>query len=318
MLRAERSAPVDGRGAPPVPERARRGLLGRARNRRAVFQRRQPVVAVADALSGVARRLLAILRVVGKVVLTVAITAGLLLGGRLAVQHVLASPRFALREISVSLTTHLTRDEVLELAGIEEGDRLLEINPEAVAAKVAAHPWIASAHVRRQLPSKLTIDLVERRAVAVVALGGLYLLGPDGHPFKRATMEEADGLPVITGIDRNQYAQAKEAGEAAFREALALLTAYGARPGRPAISEVNVDPHLGFTLFLLEGGAELRLGRDEFSKKLARLDQIFEAVRASAGLGALEVVHLDHLEGTEGSRVTVGLAHRQGQENKKD
>jgi hypothetical protein len=33
------------------------------------------------------------------------------------------------------------------------------------------------------------------------------------------------------------------------------------------------------------------------------------------GMGALRVVHLDHLDG-DGRRVTVGLA--QGQENKKD
>lgn len=308
MLGAESSASLGGRAAPaPPPERARRGLFRTTRNRRAVVQRREPVLLVADAVTVVGRQLWAVLRVVGKVVVTLAIAAALVLAGRIAVHHVMASPRFALVDLQVSLSGHLSREEVLELAQVAEGDRLLEIDTDAVAARVAAHPWVKSARVRRQLPSSLAIDITERRAAAAVTLGSLYLVDEHGHPFKRASMEEADGLPVITGADRGRYAEVKEATEAAFREALALLSTYGSRPGRPALSEINLDPRFGFTLFLLDGGAEVRLGRDDFGKKLARLDQIFEAVKASPGLGAVKVVHLDHLDGS-GTRIPVRLA----------
>src|SRR5206468_4217250 len=82
--------------------------------------------------------------------------------------------------------------------------------------KVAAHPWVAGVRVDRQLPSVLSIEIVERQAVAVAVLGGLYLVDPAGRPFKRATMEEADGLPVITGLSRDQYTETRDATEAAF------------------------------------------------------------------------------------------------------
>jgi hypothetical protein len=61
------------------------------------------------------------------------------------------------------------------------------------------------------------------------------------------------------------------------------------------VSEVNIDPAFGFTLFLLDGGAELRLGRGRYGEKLAQLDQILEAVAAKelGGLAALRIVHLD-------------------------
>jgi cell division septal protein FtsQ len=176
---------------------------------------------------------------------------------------------------------------------------------------------VKSVRVRRQLPSTLIIDLTERRAAASVTLGGLYLVDETGHPFKKATMDEVDGLPVLTGIDRTWYLEKKEVSEAVLREALALLADYGARPGRPALSEVNIDLRFGFSLFLLDGGAEVRLGRGDFSKKLARLDQIFDDVKVSPGMRALRVVHLDHLDG-DGNRVTVGFAQAQGQDNKKD
>jgi cell division protein FtsQ len=265
---------------------------------------------VAEVLSAVGRAVVAGVRVLSKVVLTLAVLAAIVGGGRLAVRHVIASPRFAVRDLQVPVLAHLTRDDVLSIAEVEEGDRLLRIDTDAVAAKVAAHPWVASVRVRRQLPATLAIEVDERRAVAVAALGALYLVDERGHPFKRATLEEADGLPVITGIDRAQFAAVKDAAEAAFREALALLAEYGT--DRPAISEVNIDPTYGFTLFLREGGAEIRLGREDFSKKLARLDQIFEAVRTS-GTGAVRVVHLDYPSGISGTRISVGLA-----EEKKD
>jgi cell division protein FtsQ len=297
-----------------LSERPKRGFLQRRpTNRRVAVQRQHAVLVVAKGVSALGRALWAALRVLSKVVLTLAVLAAILVGGRLAVQHVIASPRFAVRDVQVPPLAHLDRDEVLSLAEVEEGDRLLRIDTDAVAAKVAAHPWVASVRVRRQLPATLAIEITERRAVGVVALGALYLIDDVGHPFKRATLDEADGLPVITGVDRAQYAAVKDAAEAAFREALALLEEYGRE--RPVVSELNIDSTYGFTLFLRDSGAEIRLGREEFSKKLARLDQIFEAVRTSS-TGAVRVVHLDYPSGAGGTRISVGLA--QDQKEKKD
>jgi cell division protein FtsQ len=297
-----------------LTERSKRGFLQRrATNRRVAVQRQHAVLVVAGAVTALGRALWAALRVLSKVVLTLAVLAAILGGGRLAVQHVIASPRFAVRDVQVPALVHLDRDDVLSLAEVEEGDRLLRIDTDGVAAKVAAHPWVASVRVRRQLPATLAIEITERRAVAVAVLGALYLIDENGHPFKRATLEEADGLPVITGVEREQYAAVKAVAEAAFREALAVLAEYGSE--RPLVSELNIDPTYGFTLFLRESGAEIRLGREEFSKKLARLDQIFEAVRTSS-TGAVRVVHLDYPSGAGGTRISVGLA--QDQKEKKD
>jgi cell division protein FtsQ len=192
------------------------------------------------------------------------------------------------------------------MADVRAGDRLLAIDPDAVAARIARHPWVASVRVRRQLPSVLRIDVRERTAAAVAALGGLYLVDDTGRPFKRATMDEADGLPVLTGLDRGHYAQLRDASEAAFREALGIAAVYRARAGRPPVSEVNVDPRFGFTLFL-QGGTEVRLGRGDYGKKLARLDQILEAVKAAGATGAIKAVGLD---GASGGRIPVRLEKR--------
>jgi cell division protein FtsQ len=277
-------------------EAPRAGLLRRKRrNRRVAIQRRSLTNAVASAGARVGRAGLRVGRVVGKLVLLLSVIAGCLWGGRWAIRHVVDSPRFQVRAIEFSPTPHLGQAEVLALAAVSPGDRLLGVDTDAVAARIATHPWVASVHASRRLPASLVIEVTERQAVAAVALSGLYLMDDNGRPFKRATMDEADGLPVLTGIDRARYAQMREVSEAAFREALAVLRQYRERSGRPSVGEVSIDPGYGFSLLLLEGGAEIRLGQGNYSKKLAQLDQILEAVLAKemGGLSALRIVHLD-------------------------
>jgi cell division protein FtsQ len=193
-------------------------------------------------------------------------------------------------------------EEIEELSGVAIGDQLLTVDPDQVAGRLATHPWIAAARVRRELPSVLAIEVTERQAAASALMGALYLLDAGGRPFKRATFEEADGLPVITGVTREQYAALRPASEAVFREALALLEAYGGE--RPKLSEVHVDPRAGFSLVLLDGAGEIRLGRGAAEEKLARLDQILSAL-GPRGLAALATVYLD---GAVADRVTIRLA----------
>ncbi len=307
--------------AEPLPQRPRaipvevprRGFFRKRSNRRVLVVRRSPFVWLGESLRFVASRL----AVVGKLAVVIVSVAGAGYGGRHLVRHVVSSPRFALREIRAAATPHVAHEDIVSLSGLHPGDRLLAIDTDAVAARVAAHPWVASVRVRRQLPSALAIDVIERRAAATALLGTLYLLDEAGRPFKRATLEEADGLPIITGLSREQYTLARGASEAAFREGLGLLAAYraedalgaarksaGSPAGRPPLSEIHVDPRAGFSLVLYDGGGEVLLGRGDWSGKLARLDEILGAL-GPRGPAALRTVHLD---GPSRDRVAVRLA----------
>ena len=248
---------------------------------------------VAVWLAGPLRAAAAKLAVLGKALAVVAFVAGALWVGRQIVRHVVASPRFAVREIVVGPSAHVSSDEIRQVAGVAVGDRLLAVDPDAVAMRVTMHPWILSARVRRELPSTMVIDVTERRAVASALLGALYLIDGTGHPFKRATFAEADGLPVITGVTRDQYASVRGTSEAVFRQALELLAAYhDGHPDRPKLSEIHVDTRTGFSLILFEGSGEIRIGQGNFEAKLAQFDRIFAALGPRSP-AALRTIYLD-------------------------
>lgn len=281
--------------------RARRGFLGFHRgNRRITVQNRSPVVWLGEALRALGKRLV----VVAKIAAAVAALGGAAYGLRLAAGRVVASPRFALRELRVTPSVHLDREQLVALAGVNDGDPLLALDTDAVAARLAKHPWIASARVRRELPSTLVIEVTERRAAAVAVIGALYLIDEAGHAFKQATLDEAEGLIVLTGVSRPAYIGVREASEAVFREAIGLYAAYKhpdsltlarqsrSHVGRPALSEIHIDPRNGFSLFLLDGGGEIRLGLGDMSERLARLDEVLNEL-GPKGIAALRVMHLD-------------------------
>ncbi|HEY0713309.1 MAG TPA: FtsQ-type POTRA domain-containing protein [Polyangia bacterium] len=289
-----------------IPASRRPFKRRRASNKRVAIQRRPALVVVAGGFEAAGRAVFAVAKVLAKLLVLVGLMAAVYFGGRWAVTRVVNSPKFLLEAIEVSGQQRATRDEIIATAGIGPGDRLLAIDTDEVAEKLIGHPWVGEARVSRRLPGTLVIEVVERKAAAAVSLGGgLYLLDGTGRPFKRATAAEAVDLPVITGIDRTRYVDHRLASEAAFREALTIVDAWKTNPKRPALSEINVAPRHGFTAFLTDGGAEIRLGRHEYARKLARLDQILEAVTKSGeGAGAVRVVHLD---GSGGSRIPVHL-----------
>ena len=128
--------------------------------------------------------------------------------GRWYVTH---ARHFALTEVRVSPTAHINAEALIARANVPVGVNLFAIDRDDVARAVSQEPWVARAHVRRELPSTLMIDVVEREPACTVAFGALYLADGDGYVFKRATPEESAALPVVTGIGRDDYVGAARA-----------------------------------------------------------------------------------------------------------
>lgn len=220
-----------------------------------------------------------------------AVAWALLLGGREVYEYATTSPRFEVQHFIYQPTPHIDDAAMRELLAIEPGTNILACDLPALSERIAAHPWVAHATVTRNLPDTLEIAVVEHTPEAIVLAERFYLVNSEGKPFKPVERNERGELPIITGIDRAQLANDREAAVAEISDALALLRLYQSKQ-RPRLGELHLDEDGSITLYTAEAGTQLRLGRGEFATRLDRWD----ALRAALGDRAdrLAVVHLDH------------------------
>ncbi len=213
--------------------------------------------------------------------------------GAVGYQRAVAGDALRVNEIRFHGLSRLRPEELLAILPVRRGDHLLLVDPEVTEAALLRDPWVARAEVRRGLPHTLDVDVVERRAVALVDLGGLYLVDAKGEVFKRAEPGDGLDLPVVTGIERDAWVDRREAVEPLLAGALALVTAWAeTRLDHPApISEIHVDPDYGTTVITAEG-TEIRLGQRDLEAKLSRLSRLLPALETEGRKP--EVIHLDN------------------------
>lgn len=200
--------------------------------------------------------------------------------------------QFALSDVKVSGQSEATDVELVRLAGVLLGQNLLSMDVRAMERSIATHPWVKSVSVTRRLPSHLSIEVVEHRAIATLSLGELYLVNEDAEPFKRIKPGDAVDLPLVTGLDREALTERREEALRSLRDALTLIEAYAADPvvGAQPLSEVNLHPE-GVTAVTVNG-QEIEFGEGDVLPKLGRLARVRKELHARSMVA--EVIRLDH------------------------
>jgi cell division protein FtsQ len=234
--------------------------------------------------------------------------------GLLALRDGLGGDLLRIRELRFEGLQRATVQELRELSPVQRGDHIALCDTALVEAALRNHPWVASVEVRRTLPPALEVRVVERRAAAIVDLGGLYLVDTGGEVFKRAVPGDGLDLPVVTGIGRDDWVDRRAEIEPLLSGALALIERWAERglDRRRPISEIHIDAEFGTTLWAGAEGTEIRLGQGAIPEKLARLEQVLEAVEAEGRTA--EVLHLDNRRRPDWVAVRFAMVERaQGQ-----
>ena len=177
----------------------------------------------------------------------------------------------ALTELEIHGAARVEPATVRAALDLAPGTPMLSVDLESARARVAALGWVEEASVRRELPSRLVVTLVEHepRALwlgaggpALVAAGGATLAVP-------ADAEVARGLPRLVG-----------AGEPPALAA--VLRRLAATPG--LLDRLERLERVGGRRWRLwlEPGVRVELPPDAVAPALARLS------RAQAGYGLLD------------------------------
>lgn len=196
----------------------------------------------------------------GAVLLTVA------LGSLHLYRYATTSPFFSTRQVDVVGNVRLSREMVLDLAGVHVGDNSLSVSIAKVERSLLGTPWVEDVSVKRLLPDRFMIKVHERMPSFWVRKDGV-LYYADAKATIIAPVETSNfmSLPTLHV-------------EPGAEDALVELERYlrdlksGSFPVEfGAVSGITISPGKGLELYLEDREMRLSLAADDWEGNLERL-----------------------------------------------
>ena len=211
------------------------------------------------------------------------------------VRYTRTSPRFAIKAVHVQGSSHRSSEDIARTGGIAPEHNIFTTDLEAAQSRLLGDPWIERVSLRRKLPGTISIEVLEREAHALVAIGpDLYLATRQGEPFKKYESGDPYDLPVISGIRAEDVAEDRIAAVSLIRRALDLVADY--EHTSPAKSHPVQEAHLeddgGIVLVVGKAATALHLGRGPYRQSLEQAGRVLAELQNRKGQAS--VVFLDN------------------------
>ena len=217
-----------------------------------------------------------------------AAVGGIVYGGHEALRRFFwQNPDYNLVEVAIHTDGSLTREQIIQATGIHEGANIFAINLSAARKGLMTLPQVQRAEIERILPNKLSVEIAERKPVAWVtgkdddnpsADPGAFLIDRDGILMRvKNQVPEYYHLPVICGLDVNNYEEGGTVDLPEVRAALELIRLTGENPARYQVRSIDVSK--GYCLVVTdERHAKITFPLDDLASQLDRLALLYANV----------------------------------------
>jgi len=196
--------------------------------------------------------------------------------------YALTSPRFAIHTVDLVGAKRTTLDQIKTDSGVAVGLNIFALDTDVAERKLLENPWIAEVKVTRRLPSTLRVELSEREAAAVVALGErLYLVTPEGVPFKEVQAGDPFDMPLISGASPENLQRDRKREIERIQTGLEVLRQFERVPLSRVYppEEVHLADAGDVTLTCGKDGVTLELGTGPWRKKLLMAEEVVGELR---------------------------------------
>lgn len=186
----------------------------------------------------------------------------------------LHAPFLQIARISVSGSCRLTPAEIVQCAGIREGQNILSFSIREATFGIERNPWISRAVVQRTLPDTIEITVEERRVHAKIALDRVYGVDGNGEIFA-ADKAVDEPVPLLRGISNADIASPDPDCVAVMQSALQLI-GYLQTHRHEHLDGVTItmDKVCGLTMHDAASDTEVFLGFGDFEDKFSLLRMV--------------------------------------------
>ncbi|MBA4392431.1 MAG: hypothetical protein C0407_02650 [Desulfobacca sp.] len=208
----------------------------------------------------------------------------------------LSTPIFKLEDVGFQGIKRVSQSELLNKGGLENRGNLLALNLSEVKRKMESVPWVKNVFLHRIFPNKLQVVIVEHQPIfLVLTQQGLYFLNNEGTLFKKAEAKEGGALPLLTGLGKKDWTPEGQLKSPLLQDLITLqkILSQGRDPLYPSkLSEFHYDPECGFSLFTLERGIRITLGKEDLEIRIKRLGKVWAEIEKRPNLSTLKGISL--------------------------
>ncbi|HEY7220959.1 MAG TPA: FtsQ-type POTRA domain-containing protein [Candidatus Binatia bacterium] len=201
---------------------------------------------------------------------------------------------FSVREIQVRGGDKVSGNEIVGMAGLQQGMSIWKVDLAAIEKKVARHPWVRRVLVRREFPGRIIINVEERVPRAIVAMRKLYYVDSDGVLFKEVGPGENVKYPLLTGLRAEDLMSANPAIRKRIQDAIRLGDLMAQRSH--SLSEIHFDAPDRLVVYTTDFPIALRMGWGDWEEKMMRMDRLMSLWKGNeARLGSLDMSYRDQV-----------------------
>ena len=113
--------------------------------------------------------------------------------------YVALSPLFNIKEINVTGNSKLSKEEIISLSELKTDENTFKVSKKNIKIKVKANAYIENVKIRRKLPDKVEIIVVERVATYMIPFANSYIYINNQGYMLEITSQKAE-MPAIVGI----------------------------------------------------------------------------------------------------------------------
>lgn len=198
----------------------------------------------------------------------------------------LQNPEYNLRVVETDLDGLMTRDEAMQIAGIQTGKNIFRIDLGAAERQLQKIEQIDKVVIERDWPDRLSIRITKRVPVAWLARSGndedshALLLDAQGRTMKPYRIEtEYWHLPVIYAPDIERIQKKDLLATADLQAALDLLAAR-ARQSDSLLAIASIDISKGYALEIVDADkAHITFSPENPEAQLERLQKLLVSCR---------------------------------------
>ncbi|MCK4431560.1 MAG: FtsQ-type POTRA domain-containing protein [Candidatus Aminicenantes bacterium] len=187
------------------------------------------------------------------------------------------------KEIEVVCHRQEIKEEIQQILKGEKLGNILLLNIGHLQEGLTKHRWIKEVLVRKNFPSSLKIELIERTPYALLKKEKLFLIDADGVQLEQIYPNEKMNLPLL--VDSNNFEKNYEEKLKLAWECLEGLKS----SEKEQIDLLDLSDYENVSIRLKESQTWLILGNDQYAEKLRLFRQISAKLEKQ---GALEYVDL--------------------------